>query len=269
MQSESVLPEWTIREFKICNVGIIVDSVPRTWSPMGTQMWSVCDVCAGGTPELLQSRASVPLHRMAGSRRARDHAIAHSVRANRERLHQPDALLWSHCRALQVNIITALPSSMNPPHPKCINAGGVSVSLCFCGTVLEWAAPGPSSLWTESFSSWTPETRWTSTVLCSIWGFIAHTWCRRRWGTQHIRVTLYSHGKSSNTCQLTLKSNVFVKLVPVLVPLSVCARRASGQKTAQWTGKPLVSHLWKCASGSAQRSVCCWCVCDEQVFSDV
>lgn len=30
MQSESVLPEWTIREFKICNVGIIVDVVPRT-----------------------------------------------------------------------------------------------------------------------------------------------------------------------------------------------------------------------------------------------
>lgn len=59
---------------------------------------------SGGSVEIPQDGATVPLHHLARSWSTRDNPIAHSVCAHSQRLHWQDNQSWSHCSTLQVSV---------------------------------------------------------------------------------------------------------------------------------------------------------------------
>lgn len=101
MLSESVLPEWTIREFSICSV--TVTSLLHTRQQTEEQFYSCVCVCvSGGTAELHTAGSAVSLHRVARPRGPGDHSVSHSVRPHCPRLRQQKSWIWTHGDPLQV-----------------------------------------------------------------------------------------------------------------------------------------------------------------------
>lgn len=113
MLSESVLPEWTIREFNICSVTVssssesVMTAAPlkRRQPNKHKRLLLLClHVCVlGGAAELLSARSAVSLHRVARSRSPRDHPVPHPVCSHRQGLRQQKPWFWTDSRPLQVD----------------------------------------------------------------------------------------------------------------------------------------------------------------------
>lgn len=115
MLSESVLPEWTIREFNIYSVRftdscrLCYRKAARTlvsfysWGRRKRSQLSLMWLCvAGGAARLQPPGSSVSLHGVAGPRCPRDHSVPHPVCPYCPRLRQQDFGIWTHCSPLQV-----------------------------------------------------------------------------------------------------------------------------------------------------------------------
>lgn len=101
MLSESVLPEWTIREFSICSVTIA--SLLHTSADSRTVLQlRVCVCVSGRTAELHTAGSAVSLHRVARPRGPGDHPVSHSVRPHCPRLRQQKSWIRPHGGPLQV-----------------------------------------------------------------------------------------------------------------------------------------------------------------------
>ena len=103
MLSESVLPEWTIREFKITSV-----NVPPHPAASPAHLWFILIIIpdqwilTGEQRQLPSGAASLPLHCVARSRSPREHPVPDPVCQDGPGLHRPIAEHRSHRRALQV-----------------------------------------------------------------------------------------------------------------------------------------------------------------------
>jgi len=222
MLSESVLPEWTIREFKIT-------SVPPPLHPIMTMLMTTGSLTLVSPQERGCSYPRVlrhfhytvwPDHGVPDSTQS----LVQFVRTVRDYVDRSPSTGATvvHCRCVcerecvRVNILVprtpknvcdkknaVIQFRKRCPHETPPNQGphgAVITSVCVCVcvrvcvcVVLVLAVRGPSSRWIGFCSSWTLKEPSTSTAVCSTSVCTVNTWSRPRYPNPHVYLYVYEY----------------------------------------------------------------------------